>query len=72
MVGRVYRWRGETWRVVVRWAGRAPRNVLIERVEACYRDEDCAMYACSCRNTGWRPVGERVVRPFRGLRKVGP
>jgi hypothetical protein len=32
MIGRVYRWRGELWQVRVRWAGRGPRNVLIENV----------------------------------------
>lgn len=47
MEGRTYLERGEPVRVLVRWSGKGPRNVLIERVG-----------------------GERVVRPFRGLRKV--
>lgn len=48
MIGRVYTWRGGEWRVLIRWQGRGPRNVLIENVA----------------------TGERVVRPFRGLRRV--
>jgi hypothetical protein len=47
MVGRRYRWRGETWTVICRWSGAGPRNVLIENEK-----------------------GERVVRPFRGLRRA--
>jgi hypothetical protein len=47
MIGRVYRWRGGLWKVLVRWQGSGPRNVLIENVE----------------------TGERIVRPFRGLRR---
>lgn len=47
MIGRAYTWRGSVWRVVTRWAGAGPRNVLL---------------------AGWR--GERVVRPFRGMRRA--
>jgi hypothetical protein len=31
LVGRRYRWKGEVWVVVCRWAGKGPRNVLLER-----------------------------------------
>lgn len=48
MIGRSYRWRGEVWTVLCRWAGKGPRNVLIES-----------------------EAGERLVRPFRGLRRLG-
>ena len=79
MIGRLYTWRGAVWLLVVcaepfiAAPGMGPlRNVLLERVEPCYRDDDCAMYACACRNSGWRPTGERVVRPFRGLRRWQP
>jgi len=48
MLGRTYLWKGERWKVVARWLGKGPRNVLIER------ESD----------------GKRVVRPFRGLRRV--
>jgi hypothetical protein len=33
---------------------------VITTKRPCYRDDDCAMYACSCRNTGWR-VSRRAV-----------
>jgi hypothetical protein len=57
-------------RVVTQWQGRGPRNVLVEVMVPCYRDDDCAMYACSCRGAGWRGSSERYVRPFRGLRRL--
>lgn len=64
MVGRVYRWRGELWRVRCRWAGtRAPRNVLLERVVPV---EVGNVYA----GRPYLATGEFVVRPFRGLRKL--
>lgn len=56
MIGRVYRWRGEFWMVRRRWAGRGPRNVLVERVEPVA-------------GLVWSATGELVVRPFRGLRR---
>lgn len=59
MTGRVYRWRGGFWRVLARGEpfDRGPRrNVLLERVVEGFGE--------------WvpHPDGERVVRPFRGLR----
>lgn len=33
MIGREYVWRGRRWRVVCRWAGAGPRNILIEDVK---------------------------------------
>jgi acetyl esterase len=47
ITGRTYLERGKPVVVLVRWSGKGPRNVLIER-------ED----------------GSRVVRPFRGLRRI--
>lgn len=47
MEGRTYLLRGEPVRVIRRWRGRGPRNVLVERAN-----------------------GERLVRPFRGLRRA--
>ena len=46
MIGKTYLERGKPVVVLVRWAGKGPRNVLIQRQD-----------------------GEKVVRPFRGLRK---
>jgi acetyl esterase len=46
VIGKVYLERGEPVTVLVRWNGKGPRNVLIQRQD-----------------------GEKVVRPFRGLRK---
>lgn len=63
MIGRVYRWRGGHWRVLCRWAGKGPRNVLIERVEM-----HAVTVTPGCDD--WIGTGERVIRPFRGLRKV--
>jgi acetyl esterase len=39
--------RGKIVKLLVRWSGKGPRNVLIERAD-----------------------GTKVVRPFRGLRKI--
>jgi hypothetical protein len=69
MVGRVYLWQNHYWRVQVRWSGKGPRNVLLQRVYADrqswsawrWRDRDGHF---------WWPGTERVVRPFRGLRRV--
>jgi hypothetical protein len=47
ITGKTYLERGEPVRVLVRWNGKGPRNVLIERAD-----------------------GSRVVRPFRGLRRL--
>lgn len=47
MIGRTYLERGKRVRVLVRWNGKGPRNVLIERAD-----------------------GTKVVRPFRGLRRL--
>jgi hypothetical protein len=58
MVGRVYGWRKQLWRVVTRWEGPGPRNVLIERV-----------YLTDGKVVPVDPP-ERVVRPFRGLRRI--
>ena len=33
MIGRIYYERGQPVRVLVRWHGRGPRNVLIERAD---------------------------------------
>lgn len=59
MIGRVYMWRGQTWAVLIRWKGKGPRNVLIERVV----QSDNFRVA-------WVGTGEKVVRPFRGLRRI--
>jgi acetyl esterase len=48
MIGRTYLERGLPVKVLVRWGGKGPRNVLIERLD-----------------------GSRLVRPFRGLRRLG-
>ena len=61
MIGRLYSWRGEVWEVVRRWEGKGPRNVLIERLEAAEQLVGVTRY---------RRTGERIVRPFRGLRRV--
>ena len=61
MTGRVYRWRGSYWRVICRWQGKGPRNVLLERVEPLGR--------VGVSGQAWHATGERVVRPFRGLRR---
>jgi hypothetical protein len=71
VIGRVYLWRDAYWRVLVRWHGAGPRNVLLERVapwsgvgwgDHWFRDSA---------GRWWRPDGgELVVRPFRGLRRV--
>ena len=47
ITGRTYLERGEPVVVLIRWSGKGPRNVLVERAD-----------------------GTRVVRPFRGLRRV--
>jgi len=47
MIGKTYLERGKPVVVLIRWNGKDPRNVLIQRHD-----------------------GEKVVRPFRGLRKV--
>jgi hypothetical protein len=78
MVGSTYRWRGATWRVICRWRGRGPRNVLLERVVLdAYQDHSIAdpmvlgnenlRYS---EGRWWRPTGECTVRPFRGLRRL--
>lgn len=90
MIGRVYRWRGELWRVVARGDpfDRGPRrNVLIERLvpwlDVVERGTVATLSAgwLVCRagrfplvrvgERGFVPTGERVVRPFRGLRRAG-
>lgn len=77
MIGRVYAWNGGYWRVVTRWAGKgAPRNVLIERVEPEADHSIADVYAAggrALRRSGgrwWKATGERMVRPFRGLRRI--
>jgi hypothetical protein len=47
VIGTKYLERGQPVVVLVRWNGKGPRNVLIERAD-----------------------GTKVVRPFRGLRKI--
>lgn len=47
MIGKTYLERGKPVIVLVRWNGKGPRNVLIQRQD-----------------------GSKVVRPFRGLRKI--
>jgi acetyl esterase len=46
MIGKTYLERGAPVVVLIRWNGKGPRNVLIQRAD-----------------------GNKVVRPFRGLRK---
>lgn len=47
MIGRTYLERGKPVTVLIRWSGKGPRNVLIQRDD-----------------------GSKVVRPFRGLRRI--
>jgi len=47
ITGQTYLERGAPVVVLIRWSGKGPRNVLVERAD-----------------------GTRVVRPFRGLRRV--
>lgn len=47
ITGRIYLERGLSVVVLVRWVGKGPRNVLVQRQD-----------------------GVRVVRPFRGLRRL--
>ncbi len=72
MIGRVYTWQGSYWRVVTRWQGRAPRNVLIEQVLPEHSITDIYIDLDLRGGCGrwWRVTGVRVVRPFRGLRKL--
>lgn len=98
MIGRVYRWRGRLWRVIVRWrdAGRAgePYSAVCDEcgsiiypaidpakgwVPNCVCTGDPVQFNPGRRQHGTAPrnvliedveTGERVVRPFRGLRKV--
>lgn len=74
MIGRVYIWRGAHWRIVARGEpfDRGPRrNVLLERVHLCRVPEGWALWAWRDRDGRlWWPVSERVVRPFRGLRRA--
>ena len=91
MVGRLYLWRGSTWRVVRRWAQpddvRAagytaepcPRNVLLVRMVPLAevpreRYGERLPYARTGGGTLWCELrgAERVVRPFRGLRRLRP
>ena len=60
MIGRLYRWRDAVWVVLARGEpfDRGPRrNVLLERVEVGEGE-------------AYVLTGERVVRPFRGLRRA--
>lgn len=64
MIGRVYSWRGQLWRVVCRWSAGGPRNVLLERVVVIGRRTDTEpLY-------GPPLHPERLVRPFRGLKRA--
>jgi hypothetical protein len=79
VIGRLYTWRGAVWLLVVRAEpfvaapGMGPmRNVLIERVEPY--PEVMRPRGNPRRHEGdlWWHTGERVVRPFRGLRLWRP
>jgi hypothetical protein len=71
MIGRVYRWRGHYWRVICRGEpfDRGPRrNVLLERV---VRARTVTWHPQgNCYRWHWLATGERVCRPFRGLRRA--
>jgi hypothetical protein len=83
VIGRLYTWRGATWRLLARGEpfDRGPRrNVLLERA---HRLADVAGAFANGRPPGWTLrtddagrvwvlTGERVVRPFRGLRAWQP
>ena len=61
MIGRLYVWRGQVWRVLVRGEpfDRGPRrNVLLARVEVVVDERPYALVV--------RDTGEHVVRPFVG------
>ena len=84
MVGREYRWHGRVWRVIARWAPPAPDKTFVTRegeiiisrarqVWSPYPSHArCVGYGQGPRNVLLEDVetGERVVRPFRGLRKA--
>ena len=75
MIGRVYTWRAAFWQVQVRWAhvpgAKVVRNVLIERVlPVTFGAEHAPGDVQDPHGRWWRPTGERIVRPFRGLRKT--
>lgn len=68
MIGRFYTWKGGIWRVLVRGEpfDRGPRrNVLLERFDHVAWDFPTGRPIV-------HPTGERVVRPFRGLRRWRP
>lgn len=74
MIGRLYVWRGMVWLLEVRGEpfDRGPRrNVLLRRVERRMPGEvQVSDYVID--GVGWYAMRERVVRPFRGLRRWRP
>jgi hypothetical protein len=69
VIGRVYKWRGRYWVVLARGEpfDRGPRrNVLLQRVLPV---EEASAETIESGGRNWFPVDERVVRPFRGLRR---
>lgn len=85
MVGRVYRWRGETWRVLARWRtpegherwGVCPGCGLLLGPTGpifchCVPMPDAVYFNSAPRNVLLENVttGRRTVRPFRGLRRA--
>lgn len=76
MIGRVYTWRHGYWRVLTRWAGKGPRNVLLEQlipvaVPQVARMVDGELGPLRVVNgLTFVATGYRVIRPFRGLRRL--
>lgn len=68
MIGRVYTLAGAYWRVVARGEpfDRGPRrNVLLERLRRVEHYRRGVLDRLE-----FQPTGERMVRPFRGLRRA--
>jgi hypothetical protein len=74
MIGRLYLWRGDVWLLVCRGEpfDRGPRrNVLLQRVRLWCGVGWGGQWRESIDGQWYRPDGgERVVRPFRGLRRA--
>ena len=88
MIGRLYTWRGRTWRVLVRWlyperafmvcggCGRIRPGRTLEPDLGGWFCLGCGAEVLVSKGTPRNVLiedietGERVVRPFRGLRKA--